>query len=104
MAISSLLAGIGGVLYAHYILYIEPSTFSILSSLEMMIMIVVGGMGTFLGPIVGAIIMTLLPELLRFATEFRMIIYAVILLGFLLFIPKGITVYLKNRILIRRIT
>lgn len=98
MVISSGFAGLAGVLYAHYILFIDPVSFTTLAGLIMIVMAVIGGMGTFLGPIVGAMLMTILPEALRFATEFREAIYGLLLLLFLLFMPAGITVYVRDRI------
>ena len=98
MVVSSCIAGIAGSLYAHYILFIDPVSFTIMTSLDMSILVVVGGMGTFLGPIVGAIVFIILPEMLRVTAQSRMVIYGLLLLFFLMFIPRGITALVKERI------
>ena len=101
MMISSLIAGLAGSLYAHYILFIDPVSFTIMTSLDMTILVVIGGMGTFLGPIVGAIVFIILPEILRVAAQSQMIIYGLLLLFFLMFMPKGITGFVAERMLKR---
>ena len=101
MMISSLMAGLAGSLYAHYILFIDPATFTTMAALDMTFVIVVGGMGTFLGPIVGAIFMIILPELLRITAQSRMAIYGLILVFFIICLPGGIVGVLKGRLLKR---
>jgi branched-chain amino acid transport system permease protein len=98
MVISSGLTGMAGVLYAHYALFIDPVSFTVYADIIMLFMIVAGGMGTFLGPIVGAVLMTVLPETLRFATEFREALFGLLLLFFLMFMPMGIYIFIKDKI------
>ena len=69
------LAGIAGSFYAHYILFISPVSFTLTESINILVMMIFGGMQTFIGPIVGAVILTILPELLRMAGALRMTIY-----------------------------
>lgn len=96
-AIGGSIASIAGVLYAHYTSFIDPSTFTINESIFILSIIVVGGMGSIRGPVVGSIILVLLPEFLRFfafpiETEayVRQIIYGAMLVLFMMFWPKGI--------------
>jgi branched-chain amino acid transport system permease protein len=98
MIISSGITGLAGVLYAHYILFIDPVSFTLLAGLNMVIMPVVGSMGTFIGPIIGAVLLTALPEALRIATGLREVIYGLMLLIFLIFLPMGIFRFIKKSI------
>lgn len=101
--ISSAFAGIAGVLFAHYNKFLSTNDFQFIKSFEVIIMIVIGGMGSMTGAIVGAVVVTLLPELLRqlpdisvpgigivkFA-DLRLVIFAIILILTMLFRPQGI--------------
>ncbi len=98
MTISCGITGLAGVLYAHYINFIDPISFGLLPCINMIIMPVVGSMGTFIGPILGATILVIVPEALRVATEFREVIYGFMLLLFLLFMPRGIIVFIQEKI------
>lgn len=73
-------AGIAGVLYAHNVGIIKPGTFDYNKSIEILVIVVLGGMGNIAGSIISAIILTILPELLRGADDFRMLLYAVVLI------------------------
>lgn len=99
MAISSGITGMAGVLYAHYILFIDPVSFTLLAGLNMLIMPVVGSMGTFIGPIIGAVLLIVLPEALRVATGLREVIYGLVLLFILIFLPMGIFKFIKGRVI-----
>jgi branched-chain amino acid transport system permease protein len=83
-------AGIAGVLFAHYRLFIEPKDFMWVKSVEVVVMLVLGGLGSMTGAIVGAIVMTTLPETLRSASEVRMVLYAAVLVLMMIFRPQGI--------------
>lgn len=92
---SSFFAGVAGSLFAHIATYINPSTFSFLKSIDSVIIVVLGGMGSISGSITAAIIVTLMPELLRslqdlFGVDLRMIIYSLMLILIMLLRPKGI--------------
>lgn len=88
--ISALYAGLGGGVFAHLLNYVSPYSFQSPESFALLGMVVVGGIGTLIGPIVGAVIMTLLPEYLRAFADFRLIINAVLTLCLLIWAPKGI--------------
>jgi branched-chain amino acid transport system permease protein len=89
-AIGSMIAGFGGSLLAHYVGYISPETFHFLLSVNFIIMLVVGGRLTWAGPILGAVILTPLPELLRSTLELQHVLYGVALILVLRFMPDGI--------------
>ncbi len=88
--ISSFFAGIAGGLFAHYQGFIDPSTFNFNRSVEVVIMVVMGGMGSFTGAALGALLVTLLPELLRVFAEYRMVIFSASLVAVMLWRPMGI--------------
>jgi len=91
------LAAVGGVIYASYVSYIDPSAASLDESILLLCMICVGGSGNFRGPMVGAIVLVLLPEVLRFtpipqsvAANVRLLVYGLLLLVVVHFRPQGI--------------
>ena len=88
--LAAFFAGIAGGLYAHHIGVLDPSKFDFNYSVEILIMVVLVGMGSITGSIVAAIVLTLLPELLRGFSEYRMLIYSVILICVMLFKPSGL--------------
>lgn len=93
--ISSFFAGIAGALFAHFTNFINPSSFTFLQSVNAVIMVVLGGMGSMTGSIVAAIIVTILPEALRplqqlTGVDLRMIIYSLLLILMMLLRPQGI--------------
>lgn len=83
-------AGIAGALYGHFNLYLNPEDFNFLKSVEIVVMVILGGMGSMIGVIIAAIVLTILPELLRSVSEYRMIIYALLLIGMMLLRPQGL--------------
>ena len=80
-AISAFFAGLGGGLYAHYMGMLVPKTFDYNKSVEILVMVVLGGLGNLKGSVIAAIIMTFLPEILRDLGDYRMLIYAVVLIA-----------------------
>jgi branched-chain amino acid transport system permease protein len=88
--IGSACAGIAGSLYAHYIAYISPESFTFLASVQMVTMVVIGGLGSISGGIVGALLVTLLPEYLRVLADFRLVVYGALIIGFMMFLPGGV--------------
>lgn len=88
--IGAFFAGIAGGLYAHFIQYINPEDFNFLRSIEIVAMVILGGMGNTLGVVLGAIILTILPELLRDIQQFRMVVYALLLIIMMLVRPQGL--------------
>ncbi|HET7152819.1 MAG TPA: branched-chain amino acid ABC transporter permease [Candidatus Kapabacteria bacterium] len=88
--ISAFFAGIAGGLFAHYLTYIKPDNFTFLKSIEIVVMVILGGMGSTVGAVFAAIVLTILPELLRTVAEYRMVIYALLLVILMLTRPQGI--------------
>jgi branched-chain amino acid transport system permease protein len=84
------IAGLAGCFYPGFVGTLVPDAFGIVESFTMMAMVIVGGMGTMIGPVVGAIVLTFLPELLRGFGELRLMIYGVALTLVVLFMPGGI--------------
>ena len=78
--IGAFFAGLAGVIYAHNVGLIKPTTFDYNKSLEILVIVVLGGMGSISGSIIAAIILTLLPEFLRGADNLRMLMYAIVLI------------------------
>ena len=87
--LSAVFASVAGSLYAHYFGYVNPDAFSIFKSLDLVIMVVVGGMGSIWGTLFGVAFITLLPHLLDFLETYNDIIHGVILVIILLFLPQG---------------
>ncbi len=83
-------AGMAGGLYAHFISYITPQQFGFIKSIEIVVMVVVGGMGNTLGIVIAAILLTILPEALRGVAEYRMVIYSLMLIIIMISRPQGI--------------
>jgi branched-chain amino acid transport system permease protein len=88
--ISAALAGGAGSLYAHFIGSVFPDTFVFVESIGILSMVIFGGVGTLRGPVVGAIILRVAPELLRFVQDYRFTIYGALLVFMMLFQPMGI--------------
>ncbi len=89
-AIGSAYGGMAGSLYAPLVEFIDPNPFALGPSLLFMLMVVVGGVGRFAGPFVGAAVAVLLPEWLRFAEGFYLLIYAALVMVMMAFCPTGI--------------
>jgi branched-chain amino acid transport system permease protein len=90
--ISAALAGVAGSLYAHYTRFVSPEVFLFTYTVTMVIMVVAGGQGTLVGPVVGALLFTALPEALREAVswQWQMLAYGVVLVALVFFLPRGI--------------
>lgn len=89
-AIGSAYGGFAGALYAPLVEFIDPSPFALGPAFMFMLMVVVGGAGRFFGPFVGAAIAVLLPEWLRFAEGYYLLIYALLVMVMMAFCPDGI--------------
>ena len=87
--IGAFFAGVAGALFSHYT-YLHTNSFTFMKSIEVVIMVVLGGMGSLTGSILGATLLTALPELLRFASAERLIIYSLLLIGLMIARPQGI--------------
>jgi branched-chain amino acid transport system permease protein len=94
VVISAAIAGVAGSLYAHYVSFVDPGVFGFFVSVNAVMTVIGGGQGTLVGPIIGAILFTLIPEWLRVFGEARMAVYAVVVIFIVIFMPKGILHYL----------
>jgi len=88
--LSAVYASMAGSLYAHFVTFISPSSFGLMFSILLLMMVVVGGAGTIWGALLGAAVLTVLPEYLRGLEDFEVLAYGAILMGVLLYMPRGI--------------
>lgn len=88
--VGAFFAGIAGGIYGHFKLSIDPRGFDFIASIEIVVMVILGGMGNTGGVIVAAIILTLLPEFLRQVGEYRMMLYSFLLIVLMLTRPQGL--------------
>lgn len=96
-AVASALSGVAGVLYAHYISFIDPTSFTVMESVFIISIVIIGGAGSLWGPVVGAVVLVTLPELLRFvgmpssvAANVRQILYGTALVACMMWRPQGL--------------
>jgi len=101
-AIGSALGGVAGTLYAPLTQYIDPVPFNLSLSLDLLMMVIVGGAGFFFGPFLGAMIAVLLPEWLRFTQGYYLMLYAVAVMVLLIYSPTGILGILDRYLTERR--
>ncbi len=101
-AIGSAYGGFAGALYAPLVEFIDPAPFALGPSLLFLLMVVVGGAGSFLGPFIGAAVAVLLPEWLRFAQSYYLLIYALLVIVMMAFCPTGIVGLVKRIFASRR--
>ena len=87
---SAFFAGVGGALYAGCIGVMEPAKFGFMKSIEILVMVVLGGMGSMLGSTISATVLTILPEALRAFADYRMVAYAIVLVLVMIFRPQGL--------------
>jgi branched-chain amino acid transport system permease protein len=90
LCVSAVVAGLGGVLIAPFLTVLSPAQFSIFASVDMVVMVVVGGIGTLAGPLVGAVFLIYVPELLSFTRELRPVMIGALLIVMTMFMPGGI--------------
>jgi len=98
LIISAAFAGAGGAMYAHYQLQVSPQLFAVVTSITIITMVYVGGMGSIYGPVGGAILLVLMTELLRRFGEWRLMIYSVTLILILFFLPNGLIAPIWRRL------
>ena len=89
-AVSAAFAGVAGALYAGYLGILNPSSFGFMKSIEILVMVVLGGMGSMIGSVVSATVLTAVPELLRAFSDYRMIVYSLLLIVVMIFKPSGL--------------
>jgi branched-chain amino acid transport system permease protein len=88
--VSSAMAGVAGGLFAHFLMYINPNSFTFLKSFEIIIMIVIGGLGSITGSVLGAVLFISLTEGLREFAQYRMILFSLLLIVIMIVRPQGI--------------
>lgn len=96
-AISSAIVGIGGAMYATYANYISPDSFGFGLSIMVLLMVITGGPGTITGPVVGAIVITVVPEVFKAEPELKVIFYGVMLITITQLMPGGVVGLIKRR-------
>ena len=89
-ALSAFYAGIAGGLYCQLLKYLSPDPFGLFESIQYLTMIVLGGMGSIIGSVVGASLLSILPEILRDFKDYQELIFSLLLMLFILFMPRGI--------------
>lgn len=89
-SVSAMLAGLAGAFYAHYLKFLSPDVFAFDIMINMVVMMLAGGMGTLAGPVLGAVIFTVVPEALRFSQGYRMVLLALTVILLVRFLPRGI--------------
>jgi branched-chain amino acid transport system permease protein len=89
-ALSAVISSIAGTLYAHTMTFISPASFGFNFSVELLTMVVIGGLGSIYGSFLGAALLTLLPEFLRAAQDYDIIIYGALLMMMVMFMPRGL--------------
>jgi branched-chain amino acid transport system permease protein len=96
-AVSAALAASAGSLYAHYTTYIDPTSFTVMESILVISMVIIGGAGSRWGPVIGAVVLVTLPEALRFlglpsavAANLRQVIYGILLVLMMMVRPQGL--------------
>lgn len=90
LVLGALLSGMAGGFYAHYISFVGPEVFRFAFMVSMIIMVLIGGKGTLVGPLIGAILVTFLEEYLREAKELRLSIFGLVVIAIVLFLPRGL--------------
>ena len=90
LCFSALVAGLGGLLIGPFLTVLSPSQFDLFASMDMVVMVVVGGIGTLTGPLIGAVFLIFAPELLSFARELRPVLMGGLLIVVTIFLPGGI--------------
>lgn len=88
--IATAMAGVAGAFFAHHARFVSADSFRLDETFLILTMLIVGGMGTLIGPVIGAVFLVILPEVSRFLVQFREIVYGAILILVILFRPEGI--------------
>lgn len=94
--IGAFFAGIAGGLYAHHKSFLSPTGFDFMKSIDIVVMVILGGMGRTVGVIIAAILLTILPEVLRGFADYRMIIYSLLIIVLMLARPQGLFTFGKT--------
>jgi branched-chain amino acid transport system permease protein len=89
-ALSAMISAVAGSLYAHTMTFVSPASFGFHFSIELVTMVIIGGLGSIYGSLLGAVLLTLLPELLRAFQDYDIIIYGLLLITMTMFMPGGL--------------
>ncbi len=95
--VGAAIAGLAGGFSAHQTHSIEPGNFTFALAVNILIYAIVGGTGTFWGPMLGSTLLTVLPELLRFLKDYRLVFNGLVLLAIIIFLPNGLASVLRGR-------
>lgn len=101
-AIGSFCAGVGGALFAHATTFIQPTDFGFSKSVDLLCIVVLGGLGSIPGTVIGAIVLTAVPEALRSLSNYRMVVYGLLLIVVMIFRPYGLMGGVSFRQAVRR--
>jgi branched-chain amino acid transport system permease protein len=96
-SLSAGFAGLAGAMYAHFNMYASPETFSFFTSVLLVVMVALGGWGSYWGPVFGALIYTAMPELLRKFQDAELFLFGLCMIIVLLYLPGGIAALLTRR-------
>ena len=88
--LSTTVTGLAGAFFAHHARFVSADSFRLDETFLILTMLIVGGMGSFLGPVIGAIALVILPEASRFLAEYRGVVYGLVLISVILFRPEGV--------------
>ena len=101
IALSALLAGIAGGFFVFYLTIVDPSIFDFYYTETMLIMVIIGGPGSFWSVLAASAVLSALPDLLRFTTDLRMVLYGAVLIAAMLLFPGGVGGWLRRRRMMR---
>jgi branched-chain amino acid transport system permease protein len=99
--IGAFFSGIAGGLYAHHKQFLSPTGFDFLKSIDIVVMVILGGMGRTAGVILAAIVLTILPEFLRAFADYRMIIYSLLIIGLMMARPQGLFTFGRKTVAVK---
>jgi branched-chain amino acid transport system permease protein len=88
--LSAIISAVAGSLYAHTMTFVSPSSFGFNFSVELVTMVIIGGLGSIFGSFLGAALLTLLPEMLRVVQDYDIVVYGFLLIVMTMFMPKGL--------------
>jgi branched-chain amino acid transport system permease protein len=95
-SLSAFIGGAAGALYAHYAKILTPDLFGVMQSIDVLVMAVIGGAASILGALLGALLVTALPEFLRAVADYRLLLFGVIVVACILFMPGGLAGLLRR--------
>lgn len=99
--IGAFFSGVAGGLYAHHKTFLSPTGFDFLKSIDIVVMVILGGMGRTAGVILAAIVLTLLPEFLRGLASYRMILYSLLIIGLMMARPQGLFTFGRKTVAVK---